>query len=87
MVAVELIHLFLEHAEQVVQRFGQRGAGEDRSLEHRIRKVAHHGDLQHSHDLATLDAQDGAAQDLAALGIHEHFHHAVWLILCGWHSL
>src|SRR6266540_6805939 len=71
--------LSVDGVEERVERFGECGMGEDAIAERSVRELAQHGDLEHGHDFAAFEAQDGAAQDLAGLGVEDGLHEAAHL--------
>ena len=48
----------------------QRGVGE----------LAHHGDLKLGHHFAAFEAQDGGAEELVGVGVHDGFHEAAGFV-------
>src|SRR5260221_14539306 len=48
----------LDHPKQIIQRLSQCWVSKHRFAQHRVGHLAHHGYLQHCHDLAALDAKD-----------------------------
>src|SRR5215210_7085077 len=54
--------------------------GEDAVAERGVWQVAHHGYLDHRHDLAPFDPEDGAAQDLTGLAVDHGLHHSPALV-------
>src|SRR5829696_8623910 len=66
----------LEGVEQIIERLGQGRMGEDSVLESGIGKLTQHGDFDHSHDLASLEAKDRATQDLVRVSIDDGLHGA-----------
>src|SRR5215210_5200729 len=73
--------VFLPHGrEEGVQRLRQRRVREDGLPEDRVGHSSHHGYLQHGGHLASLHAQDRAAQDLVGLRVHHGLHEAPGLV-------
>ena len=57
--------------EQCVQSLRKGRVREHAVFQRGVGKLAHHGDLQHRHDLAAFDGQDGGAKNLPRLGIDD----------------
>src|SRR5262249_55958190 len=49
---------------------------EDSVFQNGVRQLAHHRDLDHRHNLAALDAQNGATQNLLRVSVYDCFHKA-----------
>ena len=57
--------------EKIVERFGEGWVGKGGFAQNGVREFAHHGQLQHGHDFAAFDAEDGGAEDLFGAGIDD----------------
>ena len=71
------VYFSIDH-EQRVQPFREGRVGEDAVFERGVGKLAHHGDLQHRHDLAAFDGQNGGPKDLPGVGIDDGLDKAAW---------
>src|SRR5215212_1307139 len=71
--------LLFHGREQGVQRLGERGVGEDGVSQDGVRQVAHHGYLDHRHDLTSLYSQHRAAQYPVRLRVDDGLHEAACL--------
>jgi len=67
-------------SEKIVERFGQGGVGKGGFAQHGVGEFAHHRQLQHGHDFAALDAEDGGAEDLIGTGVDDGFHKAAGFV-------
>src|SRR5438552_10982787 len=76
-----MLHISLfKEAKQVIERLRQSGMSKDGILEYGIGKFAHYGNLEHSHNLATFNTQDGTAKNLRSIGIDDGLHETTRLV-------
>src|SRR6185312_3642367 len=73
-----LLHLS-EPYKEVVQRFSDCWMRKNAVSERGVRKIAHHGELKHAHDLAALQAEYGAAQNVVCIAVDDRLHETAWL--------
>jgi hypothetical protein len=53
-----------EVIEEIIQRLGERGVGENGVFQEGVGQISHHRELNLRHDLAAFDAEDSGTQNL-----------------------
>src|SRR5262249_1281456 len=73
------VNLGIEHHKERIEPFSQRGVPKDAISQGRVRQLSHHRRLNNSHDLATFETKDLAAQNLLGISIDDRVHEAARL--------